>query len=1141
MAGNGGFLGFSGDGGLATEAELYSPYNITVTADGNLYIADTGNNRIRKVTTDGIITTVAGSSKTPGFSGDGEPATEAHLSLPYDIDVASDGTLYIADSGNGRIRKVTPNGIITTVAGNGIFGFSGDGGLATEAQLFVPSSIAISPDTNFYIADGGLNRIFKVESSLPSFSVSEIAIASENGYELYKFNANGRHLSTLDTLNGNVIDSFIYNDSGQLIEIEDKNGQTTTIERDGEGIATAIVAPFGERTLLETDTNGYLSSITNPASEQTLLTYSEDGLLKTMTYPEGGISRFTYDEMGLLIKDEDPAGGYQTFARNDNNSSSYTVTRTTAMGHVTTFKTEDLTTGGKRATNTFGSSGSNVVEILPNGERNILYSDGSQIKIKYGPDVRWGMQSPIPEKTTITTPGGLTFTQEIEQSAILSDPNNNMSLTTYTKSRTINDREYKSTYSADEKSIVHQSPVGREMHVQLDDNGYLSTYQYGSRKLFRLNYDTSGRLTSMTHGEGTDTRTTSFAYAASGNLETFTNPLGQTISLTTDANGRPLSISGSDGSTVLYRYDKLTNVTSLTMPEESEHTFRYNMLGLLEAYKPPDTLDEYTYKYNLDRQLTQVNRPGNETIIFNYNTDGRKKATILPNNRNISYNWNADTGALESIEHSDGETVAYTFDGTLPLSATWSGTVNGSVTITYNNNFQVLTEKVNNANSISFTYDADGFLTNAGALTLQRDGETGELNDMTLSSVTTATTRNGFGERISLSTLYNTTPLYSVTFSRDGGGRITTKSENIDGSANSWSYTYDNAGHLSTVSDGTLTQTYTYDLNGNRKAVSDGTINITGDYDVQDRMTRWGNAIYTYSDSGELSQKKVSTEITSYNYDALGNLLSVTLPNNKLIEYVVDGRGRRVGKKVDSILVNGFLYHDRFNPVAQLDQSGNVVSRFVYAEQPNVPAYMIKDGISYRIISDHLGNVRLVVNASTGVVSQRIDYDEFGLVILDTNPGFQPFGFAGGIYDADTGLVRFGFRDYDAETGRWTTKDRLGFRGGINLYAYVNSDPINKLDITGLDPCINNWDDFINAAAGWGDGLFEIPYTKFSFTRWAREKIGEWTSEITGVDGPSVVKTNSAYYKGGKEAGGLTQGGLVGAAGLGGGYGLVLF
>jgi RHS repeat-associated protein len=142
---------------------------------------------------------------------------------------------------------------------------------------------------------------------------------------------------------------------------------------------------------------------------------------------------------------------------------------------------------------------------------------------------------------------------------------------------------------------------------------------------------------------------------------------------------------------------------------------------------------------------------------------------------------------------------------------------------------------------------------------------------------------------------------------------------------------------------------------------------------------------------------------------------------------------------------------------AELDGAGNVVSRFVYGTRVNVPEYLVRHpGVAgqeatYRLVTDHLGSPRLVINTSDGTVVQRMDYDEFGRVLVDTNPGFQPFGFAGGLYDRDTGLVRFGARDYDAMTGRWTAKDPIGFRGGdTNQYAYVGGDPINLIDPNGL-------------------------------------------------------------------------------------------
>ena len=112
---------------------------------------------------------------------------------------------------------------------------------------------------------------------------------------------------------------------------------------------------------------------------------------------------------------------------------------------------------------------------------------------------------------------------------------------------------------------------------------------------------------------------------------------------------------------------------------------------------------------------------------------------------------------------------------------------------------------------------------------------------------------------------------------------------------------------------------------------------------------------------------------------------------------------------------------------------------------------MLKGGVTYRIISDPLGSPVEVVNTTTGAIVEQLSYDTWGNVTQDTNPGFQPFGFAGGLYDADTGLVHFGARDYDPVIGRWTTRDPLGFAGGdTNLYGYVLQDPVNGVDPLGL-------------------------------------------------------------------------------------------
>jgi len=177
VAGNG-TGSFSGDGGAATSAEIYRPGGVAVDGAGNLYIADTGNNRIRKVTAAGIISTVAGSGAS-GYSGDGAAATAAKLQGPASIAVDGSGNLYIADTQNNRVRMVTAStGYISTIAGNGTGAYSGDGGAATSAELFRPFSVAVDGSGNVYIADYDNNRIREVSSG----NISTVAGNGTYGY-----------------------------------------------------------------------------------------------------------------------------------------------------------------------------------------------------------------------------------------------------------------------------------------------------------------------------------------------------------------------------------------------------------------------------------------------------------------------------------------------------------------------------------------------------------------------------------------------------------------------------------------------------------------------------------------------------------------------------------------------------------------------------------------------------------------------------------------------------------------------------------------------------------------------------------------------------------------------------------------------
>jgi sugar lactone lactonase YvrE len=209
---------YSGDGGAATNASLYDPYDVASDTDGILFIADTFNNRVRKVDSDGIITTVAGKSGG-GYSGDGGAATNANLNHPQGVTLDAVGALYVADYNNNRVRKVDPNGIITTVAGKGTVGYSGEGGAATNASLKGPSGLAFDAAGNLYIADSLNNRIRKLllDATYPTLTLLNVSATNAGNYTVVITSPYGSVTSQVATLTVEAAAVITVQPAGQIV------------------------------------------------------------------------------------------------------------------------------------------------------------------------------------------------------------------------------------------------------------------------------------------------------------------------------------------------------------------------------------------------------------------------------------------------------------------------------------------------------------------------------------------------------------------------------------------------------------------------------------------------------------------------------------------------------------------------------------------------------------------------------------------------------------------------------------------------------------------------------------------------------------------------------------------------------------
>ncbi|WP_413288247.1 RHS repeat domain-containing protein [Bdellovibrio sp. HCB337] len=917
--------------------------------------------------------------------------------------------------------------------------------------------------------DSVSNKLYKGDGTVRSVVAVALSgggkrVAEEDASLVYDFDSTGKVVAIKTGLLGTTIYSFSYDGQGRLSSISEPFSRTTTFNRNFSGDLVSIDTPKGHTTTVSLDSNGYLESAENPNSETYEMTYSgTGGLLSTFTKPQGQVSTFTYDSAGGLITDAHSGGYFFDLVARTGNGYTADVKRETPMGRETIVQTNgDMTTQSSTITlpntsqETFTASRSGIYSSDSSSARGISVSNS------YQDDARFGAMSIFPTQKTYGY-GSAYYYFTNSQSITLTDPDDPFSIDTYSINSTKNSFNVTTDYDPTTKTFSKYTALGKTSETVIDSYERIVSQKRGNLHPVEFTY-TNENLTKIEQ----DARETTLAYnSTTGFLSSITNPLSQTTAFTYDSAGRVATKIFPDLRTITYSYDANGNVSGITPPGRTIHSFGLNANELPNTYEPPTlsgvSVVNTTYSYNDDKQLVEINKPNGDSIEYTYNaTTGALESIVAPAGTYTVW-MNNGNGLPGTIAAPTGISTNMYYAGTIPTQYSVSDssyTFNNGYVRALASNGTVNDDTVSTStqyDQIYYTYDNDEYLTGAGDLTLAYSTPSALLNGTSIGSspniVTDEYTYNSFGEVTNYKAKYGTTVIYDLDLARDGMGRINGKTQTMNSTTDDYDYTFDSAGRLTQTNKNSSTvATYDYDDNSNRDGGTIGGITTTATYDAQDRMTAYNQLTFTYNANGDLTSKThtLTSTTTSYTYDVFGNLTSVTMPNADVFTYEIDGLNRRVGKLKNGVVQKRWIYMDQTRIAAEVDSSGNITKRFVYGSKSNIPDYMIMGSDDYRIISDQLGSPRLVVKVSDGTIAGRMDHDEYGRVTANTNPGLLPFGFAGGLYDTDTALVRFGVRDYAPEIGRWTAKDPILFGGGdTNLFGYVLQNPVNFIDPSG--------------------------------------------------------------------------------------------
>ena len=1073
--------------------------------------------RVRRIDADGKARTIAGNGTDAGPDedlGDGEPALEHTLTFPGHLGFDEDGNLYIPQQTRHIVDRVDRNGIITRFAGNRGTGAIGWGGLATEVDIGDPVAVAVGPDgiARVLVENGGFpsghvlqvgpegrveplvgrlcagpgmppapvrdgqpaarvcppttrelsvsgdgrpilaytpGRIFTTGSPLPEFGDAEQTVPSTSGGALYVFDDQGHHLRTVDTLTGVSLWRFEYDASWRLVRAIDEHDQVTTIERDGDGAPHAVVAPGGQRTALELDGDGQLAAVETPLGARTEMDYAAGGLLTTYDPPATAPSTFTYDASGRLKTDAGP-DGTATLTRSDDGTTVDTKL-TSAAGYETTVRRTFTGEGAYKRT-VIGPTGAEAtIEVGIDGVAKTTAADGTETTLNRGPDPRFGMRAPVTSRATLKLPSGLTRTEDHTRTVSLSSPGNPLSVT-YQRDDITSPSGNQSEEWEPSLRRLKTTAAGSVATTHLDDHGRMIDQQLDGLDTLTATYDDQGRPEHLARG----TESLDVEWSAANNPTGYEDAAGHRLDAAYDADARPSSMStGSAGAT--FGHDAAGRLGTVTPQGGTAYGLTYDGRGRLASFTPPGGA-AVTYDYDADGRLLDGGFPGGLHVVGHYDGGGRLDGVTDPDgSASIAYAGSTGRPATLTRALTGGATatLAYGYDGTLVTSSEQSGASTGRFEYSYDTGLRATqVELTSGADTVTTarTFNAAGLQTGEGPYTLTRGGPIGQVSRIGDGTLALDLDYDGAGRVSGRKLVKGADTLASVAWTHGADGSVATRTTALGGAPHTDSFTYDSSARLTVLSrGGSEVERYAYDGRGNRTSRRVGAPAAqAATYDAQDRLLAAGATNYSFDAAGFLTGRGAD----SFEYTRLGELRRAIVGGHT-VTYAYDAGGRRVAR-TDGGDTTEYLYGEPDQParVTAVRAPDGALTVLRYDREGYLHALDV-GADRYRVLTDQAGSP-IAVADDAGTLVKTIAYDAWGGVTDDSAPAFElPVGYGGGLPDAVTGLVRFGFRDYDPATGRFTARDPLLYGGGqTGLYGYAGNDPIGHGDPTGLDETV---------------------------------------------------------------------------------------